>query len=69
MALQKLWLLAFFLEGLGCSALFVNVSEVTGYTKLRSWKQSSLYRVEADAGYQNNPLLLQLKGSRYGTFS
>lgn len=50
----------------GCYSLLVNVSEVTSFTKLRSWKQSTLYRVEAEAGYQSNPLLLQVVGSRYG---
>lgn len=51
------------------SSLTVNVSEVSDYTKLRSWKQSTLYRVESDAGYDSNPLLLHLVGSRYGKFN
>ena len=54
---------------LGCwsgTCLPVKVSDVSGFTKLRSWKQSTLYRIESDADYDTNPLLLQLVGSRYG---
>lgn len=52
--------------GRTCTSLGMNISEVSGYTKLRSWKQSTLYRIETDANYEVNPLLLQLVGSRYG---
>ena len=48
------------------ASLPLNVSEVTGYSNLGSWKSSTLYRVETDAGYVNNPLLIHLVGSRYG---
>ena len=48
-------------------ALQVDVSEVQNYTKLASWKYSTLYRIQANAGYENNPLLIHLVGSRYGT--
>ena len=49
------------------SSLTVQVAEVSNYTKLRSWKESSLYRVEVEEGlYEVNPLLLHLVGSRYG---
>lgn len=58
--------LALFGVLLCCSGVRVEVSDVSGYTKLRSWKKSTLYRVEADAGYEANPLLLHLVGSRYG---
>lgn len=50
----------------GSLALQVRVAEVQNYTKLASWGKSSLYRVEADAGYETNPLLIHLVGSRYG---
>lgn len=50
-----------------CTPIPVKVSDVSSYTKLRSWKQSTLYRIETtDAGYLTDPLLLQLVGSRYG---
>ena len=49
-----------------CSSLPVKVSEVSSYTRLRSWNQSTLYSIETDAGYLANPLLLHLVGSRYG---
>ncbi len=67
MALLKIALVVLLLSIWRCSSLSVNVSEVSGYTKLRSWKQSSLYRIElAESDYESNPLLLQLVGSRYG---
>lgn len=54
------------LNSLACFSLSVNISEVSSYTKLRNWKESTLYRVETDAAYEINPLLLHLVGSRYG---
>ena len=49
------------------AALPLNMVEVTGYEKLRSYKSSSLYQVQtADADYKYNPLLIHLVGQRYG---
>lgn len=59
-------LLALLLLATGGSALQVSVAEVQNYSKLASWENSSLYRVEANTGYETNPLLIHLVGSRYG---
>ena len=48
------------------SALQPNVSEVQGYTRLRSWKNSTLYEIQANTDYEFNPYLIHLVGSRYG---
>lgn len=64
--MSSLSLLALLLLAAGGSALQVSVAEVQNYTKLASWEKSSLYRVEADTGYETNPLLIHLVGSRYG---
>ena len=59
-------LLVLVLLATGANAVQVSVSEVQNYTKLANWEKSSLYRVEANAGYETNPLLIHLVGSRYG---
>ena len=64
--MSSLSLLALLLLVGGGTALQVSVAEVQNYTKLASWEKSSLYRVEANAGYETNPLLIHLVGSRYG---
>ncbi len=70
MEILQVWvvkLLVFIVLGCwSCSSLAVNVSDVSEFSKLRSWKQSTLYKIESDAGYETNPLLIQLVGSRYG---
>ena len=43
-----------------------HVAPVTGYVKLRSFNQSTLYHIMADDDYDYPPLLIDLKGSRYG---
>lgn len=50
-----------------CSAIDVKVSDVKGYTRLASYKNSTLYRVQpASSDYETAPLMLHLVGSRYG---
>lgn len=58
-------LLLAFLLSLGSASLPLDVSTPSGYTQLRSWGKSSLYRIETTS-YENTPLLIHLTGSRYG---
>lgn len=71
-AVMELGLLALLLAALPslCSArLPLDVATPTGYTQLRKWGQSSLYRIEADSSnYEHAPLLIHLTGSRYGEY-
>ena len=48
------------------AALPLNVSTASGFTKLRSWSNCTLYRVQAASDYEYAPLLVHLTGSRYG---
>lgn len=47
------------------SSLDVKVAEVKGYNKIKEYKSSTLYQVQADTDYAVNPLLVHLVGSRY----
>ena len=51
------------------SSLDVKVAEVKGYDKIKEYKSSTLYQVQADTDYAVNPLLVHLVGSRYGAFA
>ena len=42
------------------------VGEVKGYVKLKTWGNSSLYQLLTDSDYVTEPLLIHLRGSRYG---
>ena len=48
------------------AAVQPRVAPVTEYAKLRSFNQSTLYHIVADDEYDHPPLLIHLKGSRYG---
>lgn len=48
------------------AALQLDVADVEGFTKLRSWGKSALYQVQAQTNYESNPYLIHLVGSRYG---
>ena len=50
----------------GSEALRVRVADVDRYSRLRSFNQSVLYRIEADTDYEYPPYLIYLTGSRYG---
>ena len=52
-----------------CWALNPSVSEPKGYARLDAWKNATLYRVEVDGDYENNPLLIHLTGCRYGRWA
>ena len=53
---------------LGSTTLPLDIATPKGFTKLRTWERSSLYRVEADTNYGYAPLLVHLTGSRYREF-
>ncbi len=56
-----------FILRMGGASLPLNTSEVSGYQKLKSWKNSTLFRVQTNAsGYTYDPLLIHLVGARYG---
>lgn len=65
---HSLLVFALLLPSLCSASLPLDVSTPTGYTQLRKWGQSSLYRVEADSSYEHAPLLIHLTGSRYGEY-
>ena len=50
---------------LSAAQLPLEVATPTGFTKLRSWEQATLYRIESSANYDSPPLLIHLPGSRY----
>ena len=64
MKLAALFLIS--LVSLGTAELPLDVVTPSGYTKLRSWANCSLYRIEAETTYDYAPLLIHLPGSRYG---
>ena len=64
MTLATLFLIS--LVSLGTAELPLDVVTPSGYTKLRSWANCSLYRIEAETTYDYAPLLIHLPGSRYG---